>query len=136
MAATRINEPIEMMTLGNMRANGVRSLDVTCWQCRHRAILSADPWSDDVPVPSFGPRMVLRHRRRRRAAELAGAAAAREPDRRTMAVSLKKMTRSAPRAPNAVRPRVRAERRATHYAGRETAPRGSGDKSHNASGSV
>jgi hypothetical protein len=22
------------------------------------AILSADPWSDDVPVPSFGPRMV------------------------------------------------------------------------------
>jgi hypothetical protein len=32
--------------------------------------------------------------------------------------------------------RVRAERRATHYAGRETAPRGSGDKYHNASGSV
>jgi len=25
-----------------MRANGVRSLDVTCWQCHHRAILSAD----------------------------------------------------------------------------------------------
>jgi hypothetical protein len=24
-----INEPIEPMTLGNMRANGVRSLDVT-----------------------------------------------------------------------------------------------------------
>jgi hypothetical protein len=23
-----------------------------------RTILSADPWSDDVPVPSFGPRMV------------------------------------------------------------------------------
>jgi hypothetical protein len=54
MAATRINEPIEPMTLGNMRANGVRSLDVTCWQCHHRAILSADPWSEcrlghDVP---------------------------------------------------------------------------------------
>jgi hypothetical protein len=25
----RINEPIQQMTLGNMRANGVRSLDVT-----------------------------------------------------------------------------------------------------------
>jgi hypothetical protein len=24
------------MTLGNMRANGVRSLDVSCWQCQHR----------------------------------------------------------------------------------------------------
>jgi hypothetical protein len=22
------------------------------------AIMSADPWSDDVPVPTFGPRMV------------------------------------------------------------------------------
>jgi hypothetical protein len=46
------------MTLGNMRANGVRSLDVCCWICHHRAIMSADPWSDDVPVPTFGPRMV------------------------------------------------------------------------------
>jgi hypothetical protein len=27
------------MTLGNIRANGVRSLDV--WQCHHRAIMSA-----------------------------------------------------------------------------------------------
>ena len=39
-------------------ANGVRSLDVCWWVCHHRTILSADPWSDDVPVPSFGPRMV------------------------------------------------------------------------------
>jgi hypothetical protein len=31
MAARRINEPIEAMTLGNMRANGVRS---PCWQAR------------------------------------------------------------------------------------------------------
>jgi hypothetical protein len=46
------------LQLGNMRANGARSLDVSCWQCHHRAILSADPWSDDVPVPTFGPRMV------------------------------------------------------------------------------
>jgi hypothetical protein len=48
----------DLMTLGNMRANGMRSLDVSCWQCHHRAILSADPWPDDVPVPAFGPRMV------------------------------------------------------------------------------
>jgi hypothetical protein len=46
------------MTLGNMRANGVRSLDVSCLLCHHRAILSADPWPDHVPVPTFGPRMV------------------------------------------------------------------------------
>jgi hypothetical protein len=42
------------MTLGNMRANGVRVLDVCCWQCHHRTILSADPWPDHVPVPTFG----------------------------------------------------------------------------------
>jgi hypothetical protein len=54
----RINEPIEPMTLGNMRANGVRSLDVSCWLCHHRAILSAEPWPDHVPVPAFEPRMV------------------------------------------------------------------------------
>jgi hypothetical protein len=39
MAARRINDPIEPMTLGNMRANGVRSLDVCCWVCHHRAIM-------------------------------------------------------------------------------------------------
>jgi hypothetical protein len=49
------------MTLGNMRANGVRSLAVSCWQCHHEAVLSADPWPDHVPVPlarcgeSMGP---------------------------------------------------------------------------------
>jgi hypothetical protein len=46
------------MTLGNMRANGVRSLAVYCLQCHHRAVLAVDAWSDSVPVPSFGPRMV------------------------------------------------------------------------------
>jgi hypothetical protein len=46
------------MTLGNMPANGVRSLAVSCWHCHHQAVLSADSWPDDVPVPSFGPRMV------------------------------------------------------------------------------
>jgi hypothetical protein len=44
------------MTLGNMRANGVRSLDVCCWLCHHRAVLSADPLPDHMPVPVFGPR--------------------------------------------------------------------------------
>jgi hypothetical protein len=34
------------MTLGNMRANGVRSLDVCRWLCHHRAIMSAEPWPD------------------------------------------------------------------------------------------
>src|ERR1700682_5975836 len=58
MANRRLDYTIEPMTLGNMRANGVRSLDVSCWQCHHRAILTADPWPDHVPVPTFGPRMV------------------------------------------------------------------------------
>jgi hypothetical protein len=43
------------MTFGNLRANGVRSLDVSCWQCHHRTILSADPWPDHVSVPTFIP---------------------------------------------------------------------------------
>jgi hypothetical protein len=42
MAVPRFNEWIEPMTLGNMRANGVRSLDVCCWQCHHRGIIGAD----------------------------------------------------------------------------------------------
>jgi hypothetical protein len=49
---------IEPMTLGNMRSNGVRTLAVSCWNCHHEAVLSAEPWPDHVPVPSFGPRMV------------------------------------------------------------------------------
>jgi hypothetical protein len=43
-AARRLNEPIELMTLGNMRENSVRSLDVSCYQCDHRAIMRADRW--------------------------------------------------------------------------------------------
>jgi hypothetical protein len=49
-----------MMTLGNMRENGVRSLAITCgalW-CHHEAILTVDDFADDVTVPAFGPRMV------------------------------------------------------------------------------
>ena len=51
------------------RGNGVRSLDVSCWNCHHRAIMSADPCPDDVPVPTFGPLHRVRHHRRGRAAE-------------------------------------------------------------------
>ena len=40
------------------RGNGVRSLDVSCWNCHHRSIMSADLWPGHVPVPSFAPRMV------------------------------------------------------------------------------
>jgi hypothetical protein len=54
----RFNYEIEPMTLGNMRELGVRSLDVSCWNCQHQAILSADRWPDGIPVPTFGPPMV------------------------------------------------------------------------------
>jgi hypothetical protein len=50
--------PGDPMTLGNMRADGVRSLAVSCHLCHHAAVLSADPWPDDVPVPSFVARLV------------------------------------------------------------------------------
>jgi len=48
------------MTLGNMRANGVRSLALHCggYFCKHDAVLDVSYYPDDVPVPSFGPRMV------------------------------------------------------------------------------
>jgi hypothetical protein len=46
------------MTLGNMRANGVRSLSVSCWLCHHDAVLTVDRWPDAAPVPSFGSRLV------------------------------------------------------------------------------
>jgi hypothetical protein len=58
MAFSRVSEPIEPMTLGNMRANGVHSLAVSCHLCHHEATISAARWPDDVPVPTFGPRMV------------------------------------------------------------------------------
>jgi hypothetical protein len=46
---------------GNMRANGVPSLDVSCWNCHQRAI--AYLWPDHVPLPTFGPRMDYRQGR-------------------------------------------------------------------------
>src|SRR6476620_553023 len=60
-------------------------IDPSCWLCHHRAIMRADP-SDDVRVPTFGPRMVCT-RYGRRAAEMAGAAPARDSHRRAMAAT-------------------------------------------------
>jgi hypothetical protein len=39
------------MTLGNTRPKGIRSLDVSCWQCDHWAILSVDSWAE-VELPA------------------------------------------------------------------------------------
>jgi hypothetical protein len=49
-----------VMTLGNMRENGVRSLAITCGaiHCHHCAVMHVSGFADDVVVPSFGPRMV------------------------------------------------------------------------------
>ena len=49
-----------MMTLGNMRENGVRSLAITCGalHCHHEAVLDVSAFANDVTVPTFGPRMV------------------------------------------------------------------------------
>ena len=46
----RFNEPIEPMTLGNMRENGVRSLWVQCNQCRHTTVMNVDH-----PSPTISP---------------------------------------------------------------------------------
>ena len=47
------------MTLGNMRANGVRSLIAWCSNvnCRHEAVVNVDSQTDALFVPSLGPRM-------------------------------------------------------------------------------
>jgi hypothetical protein len=46
------------MTLANMRANGVRSLSVTCELCHHEATMNVDAFADATLVPAFGPRTV------------------------------------------------------------------------------
>jgi hypothetical protein len=58
VAAKRFNEPIEPMDLANMRANGVRSLDVQCNKCRHREIVNVEHLSGNVTVASLRRRMV------------------------------------------------------------------------------
>jgi hypothetical protein len=54
---TRRDEPIRPMTLGNMRRNGVRGLDVTRQHCGYHTEVNVDAHPDHVTVPSFGPRM-------------------------------------------------------------------------------
>jgi hypothetical protein len=46
------------MTLANMRAQGVRSLSVTCDICHHAATMNVDRFGGDMPVPAFCSRMV------------------------------------------------------------------------------
>jgi len=41
-----------------MRAQGVRSLAISCHLCHRGAVLSVDGWPDHVEVPSFNPRVV------------------------------------------------------------------------------
>jgi hypothetical protein len=88
------------MTLGNMRAKGVRSIAVSCWQCHREAVPSArrdhTAWSapaaassartPDRTGGSLGP-AGRRHRRRGRPAELARAADAGDADGGAMAVN-------------------------------------------------
>jgi hypothetical protein len=77
------------MTLGNMRAQGVRSLSVSCWLCHHGAVLAVERWPDDVPVLAFGPRMVCTGCGivGAGAAELAGPVGAAELNRKTLAMT-------------------------------------------------
>jgi hypothetical protein len=48
-----------MMTLGNMRHQGVRTLAIYCGalHCHHQAVLDISNFADDVTVPTFGARM-------------------------------------------------------------------------------
>jgi hypothetical protein len=57
MAGPRRKEPIEPTTLGNTCKNVQAALAVTCPKCHHEAILSADPWPDDMPVALLGSSM-------------------------------------------------------------------------------
>jgi hypothetical protein len=78
--------PCAPMTLGNMRANGVRSPSVSCWLCYHDAVTRRRPMAGrraGAVLPS--PYGVHRLRHRRRAAQLERPARAAEPDRGAMA---------------------------------------------------
>lgn len=41
------------MTLANMRANGVRSLDVYCRSCNRSVVVNVDHEPGEITVPSF-----------------------------------------------------------------------------------
>jgi hypothetical protein len=42
MKKPRVSDPTEPMDLGHMRENGVRSLAIQCYQCRHERIMNVD----------------------------------------------------------------------------------------------
>jgi hypothetical protein len=47
----RFDQPIEPMTLGNMGELGVRSLDVSCWDCQgegHAVLICHVPFFDGI----------------------------------------------------------------------------------------
>jgi hypothetical protein len=41
-----------------MRASGVRSLAVTCFNCHHQAVINVDGYPGHMLVPDFGSRIV------------------------------------------------------------------------------
>jgi ribosomal protein S27AE len=45
------------MTLGNMRENGVRSVEAECEDCGHSAVVNVDQFLDAVFVPDVGKRL-------------------------------------------------------------------------------
>jgi hypothetical protein len=47
----------EPMDLANMRQNGVRSLDVQCFGCRHEVIVNVDKYSGELLVKGIQARM-------------------------------------------------------------------------------
>jgi hypothetical protein len=54
------NETRTKITLGEMRASGVRGLLVYCadYRCAHAVSISADQWSDDTLLADLEPRFV------------------------------------------------------------------------------
>jgi hypothetical protein len=46
------------MTAGNMRANGVRNIMVSCSDCHHEALLNVDHMPDHVEIHSLDSRLV------------------------------------------------------------------------------
>jgi hypothetical protein len=53
-ARDRDGSIIQPMTLANMRENGVGSILATCETCEHDAVLHAEKWPADMPVPDIG----------------------------------------------------------------------------------
>jgi hypothetical protein len=53
-ARDRDGSIIPPMSLANMRENGVRRILATCETCQHEAVLDADHWPADLPVPDVG----------------------------------------------------------------------------------